>query len=519
LPERPPIAGHLLLKKITTGIQKRSALPGGAAREGLDNHLVKLALNFAGQHQWQATSLAGAPPRHVSIAMALALLAHPHLTITFGDSDPLGTVPKLPQPFRSPDRPILLDADVVCDALSLNRWEFDQLREEIDQRVGVHLKQWRALRWLWARYKLHEEGEEGLFQILFPGIGQQHGSGLLVGCAAQLYALLSNEAALQPDSLYIPTAVQLDDDFYDPRRTFRARFVDESLRRELARGIGADDDEVLSLLDHMITVLPLKHAASHLSFDQWRIASHDSLTGLTGGYASIQWLFEPLKPPSIEGITEWLPVRNGVVDCTKANKCLDSLLFPRASVLLKQIQGRMLAGLINEPTAPGAPFTIHDLKTLHFPQLLEAIIDPVLTWSADQASIPGFATQLRVPHGEASRVLNHLNRSWKEHIRTLWCHKPTSGASQSVQTRLMAHAIRTQTSIRRIWHTPAITDPPHRDLLLLFCGHYFSESPIERNWAEAGDAYGADPIGRWFWATWQRLLDRSHYEQDAITFE
>jgi hypothetical protein len=48
---------------------------------------------------------------------------------------------------------------------------------------------------------------------------------------------------------------------------------------------------------------------------------------------------------------------------------------------------------------------------------------------------------------------------------------------------------------------------PHQNVLALFSGFYFSDLPIERYWHDSGEAVGSDPVGQWFWPTWQRILN------------
>jgi hypothetical protein len=62
-------------------------------------------------------------------------------------------------------------------------------------------------------------------------------------------------------------------------------------------------------------------------------------------------------------------------------------------------------------------------------------------------------------------------------------------------------------SQRKIWHRHPIYNISHKNVLALFSGFYFSELPMERYWADSGEAIGADPVGQWFWPTWERLLN------------
>ena len=117
---------------------------GGAAREGLDAHLIAVVSQYANQHQCKSFTLVGPPPRRVALAMALAILAQPHLSVTFHDLDPVGDDHAVRPPKPYSESALIIDTETLCDALALSAWELDQLREEIDRNVSYLLKQQRA---------------------------------------------------------------------------------------------------------------------------------------------------------------------------------------------------------------------------------------------------------------------------------------------------------------------------------------------------------------------------------------
>jgi len=507
----PPQQSTLrLLRKIFNGMDKRPSLMGGAAREGLDAHLLAVLAEFADRHQTKALSLAGSPPRRVSLAMAMALLCQPHLSVTFADLDPIGDTNLWPWTQPEPERPFLLDTEVMSEVLALSHWEIDHLREDVDRKVGQRLKQQRALRWLWGRYKPQSETADSLLQILFPGITDEHCK--LFGIGGQLYAQLSGDTPAGVPSLFIPHPENPTDDFINPRETFRARFVDRSLIEALAKGIGADEEEVHEILNHMICAIPRLQARDFIDSDMWRIAPYDGMTQLTKGYTATQWLYQPLHQTMSEPLDIWLEAPNGKLNRTLAENRFDYLVYPRLRLLLRQIHAQSFSNLLvehsHEPHSAKFPWVrLSDLDGLQLATAFESIIQPILDWCLSDEAAESISQHMKLQNAATKSLQKELHACWTQRNTQLWSGGPRADGHQTTLTRLTAHIGRTAVSMRKTWHRRPIYDIPHRNTLLLFAGHYFSEMPLEGAWADSGDAHGTDPIGQWFWPTWQRILN------------
>ena len=498
------------MRKIYNGMGKRPSLMGGAAREGLDTHLLHVLAEFTDRHQFKSFTLVGPPPRRVSLAMALAILAQPHVCITFSDLDPVGPANLNPRINGYREEPVIIEHEALCDALALSSWELDQLRDDIDRNVSNLLKQQRALRWLWARYAEPNEGADSLLNILFSGITNE-GSGLY-GAAGQLYGLLNGECRIGPSSLYTPHPIDSNEDRVNPRLTFYGRYVDQSLIHALAKGIGADEEEVQALLDTMICCIPQQQAQSFIDHDQWRIRSFDGMTGLTRGYSATRWLFQEVKSDFLRPLHDWLEWQDGRITPDLVESRLDRELIPRISSVLQQLMGQGLSNLLMEdyhrPAFQKYPWVqLGDLDLLQLPQRIHAVAQPLLAWPTSADAHQTLQSILNLSAADAKIAQQQIHDIWTKRYRTLWAEGPRPEGHQTTLTRLMAHMSRTTISLRKMWHRKPIYDIPHRNILALFTGFYFSDLPLERTWKDAGDAIGADPLGQWFWPTWERLLN------------
>lgn len=483
---------------------------GGAAREGLDAHLIAVVSQYANQHQCKSFTLVGPPPRRVALAMALAILAQPHLSVTFSDLDPVGedNTVRLIRPYS--ESPLIIDTENLCEALALSAWELDQLREEIDRNVSYLLKQQRALRWLWARYAEPKDDAEGLLSILFSGISSAESR--LYGIGGQLYGLLDGQCLQGPNALYTPFLNAQNQDGIRPRGTFVGKFLDSSLIHNLAKGIGADEEETLSLLHNMISCVPRDKSHAYVGRDMWRIMGFDRMTHLTQGYSATQWLTAPLDPKGVHPMNSWIDVGNGLIDVPLAEHRFDSLVIPRIQMLMNQTLAQNLTQLLIEDhpvsTSSKHPWvSLNDIDLLALKRHMNSVVAPVLSWPKSVTGAQNIATISEGTGLSVAEIQKQITEIWTQRYQSLWISAPKASGHQSTLTRLIAHQCRRVVSHRKIWHRSPIYGLPHRHVMALFSGFYFSEIPLERCWHEAGDAQGADPVGQWFWPTWQHILN------------
>ena len=483
---------------------------GGAAREGLDAHLIAVVSQYANQHQREAFTLVGPPPRRVALAMALAILAQPHLSVTFQDLDPVGdddTVrPKRPYS----ESPLIIDTETLCEALALSAWELDQLREEIDRKVSYLLKQQRALRWLWARYAEPKDDAEGLLSILFSGISSADSR--LYGIGGQLYGLLEGQCLQGPNALYTPFLDPKSQGNIQPRGTFVGKFLDKSLIHSLAKGIGADEEETLSLLHNMISCVPRDQSHAYVGHDMWRIMGFDRMTHLTQGYSATQWLTQPLDMRSIRPLDAWIDIDQGNVDQPLAEHRFDSLIIPRIQMLMNQTLAQNLTHLLIEDRPISAsskhPWVhLNDIDLLALKRHMNSVAAPILSWPQSKEAAELITETFGRSRCSVQDIQKQLTKIWAERYKSLWIAAPKSSGHQSTLTRLIAHQCRRVVSHRKIWHRSPIYGLPHRHVMALFSGFYFSEIPLERCWHEAGEAQGSDPVGEWFWPSWEHILN------------
>jgi len=508
-----------LLKRLHTCYEKRRSLPGGAAREKLDAHLVTNLTELAelGKRELQP-ELKAAPPRRMSIALGLALHSHAHLTIFFSNPNMSATeVIKQERPAR-PDFPILLDQAKVRSALGLQDWELDDLREEVDRRVGHILKQQRALDWLWAHFGLPQASAEPLFRVLFPGASRTVGNVGLVHRGAQLYAVVDQNPAPPISSMYLGWGDTAKEQIYGELGPFGGRYVDVGLRNALARGIGADADEVIEILDRMVTVVPRQHAAEFLHHDNWRARALAGICKLGDNYAVPVTLTRSLQPEEIE-TSEWITLAGDELKVRESRTAFDTLALDRVASMTRQLYAEMLARLIERGENKNPMPEIDDLELFDVSGQFRRALKPLIDWAGDTKTITRLAEIHKLDSKHVSVEMKKVRDTWRAQMDRGWCAPPRSGQPRSVAAVVSLHLVETWCALRAIQAKPSDKRFDHRDLMILAAGHFMAEAPVQRLWAGGLSDVGSpadEPFSEYFWATWAKMMET--LEEEPATF-
>lgn len=505
----PNHRGQLL--RVLRGLERRTSLPGGAAREELDRELLASLDGLRVDPGPDRSAPTGPPPRPVAVALALTLFAQPHLAATFAR-------PPSSRDDRPPIQPVLVPMEVLVDLLGLAKWELEELQGEIDRRVGLHLKQHRAISWLWAHFGLPRAGVSALVHVLFPGL-QDVGKGRL-GLSrrgGQLYALVDQPRGPRPASLYLGWLDRDVEGAFAPRGTFAARYVDKSLRQTLCRCIGSDDEELVVLLERMVTVVPREHAPEFLALDRWRSTAYDAVTGLAGHYPRSARLTRPLAPGDVpfEG---WMRKQGDGLKVDNPKALFDSVALDRVTEVARQLQAHTLASVVARADQRVPAQQVDELLRYDVLRHVRMALQPVLDWTASDAVVQRVGLRFGVSADAARDALGATQRAWTRHLERSWVGPLRDGQPDSVAVRLVAQLIRTRHALTRLWPEPPIHDLEHREALLLFAAFYFSEAPLDRLWSRDAESLGEDPVGQWFWPCWSRLLDNQEQESIRGTF-
>lgn len=495
-----------LLAEVLVALDRRIEIPGGAARHELDRR-IQLGLRRLRRPQAVGTRpMDGPPPRPIAVAMALMVFSQPHMVATFGRP---GERPE----GRGPLTPLLVPHEPLAEMLGLARWELDELQGEVDRRVAIQLKQHRVLGWLWGHFGLPKEGVGALVEVLLPGLRGEASRVGLSRRGGQLYAQVEQPRSPRPDSLYFGWLDRDVEGAYAPRGTFDARYVDRSLRRRIGRSIGADDEEILRLLDRMVTVIPRKDARDFLALDRYRAHTYDGIIGLAGPYSRTARLTDApaVDEVSFEG---WLRRSGQDVQVDNGKALFDSVALNRVSEVARQLHAHILATFLQGGDRAALGPGDDELVRYHVTWHLRAVLEPLLAWTRDPRSAERVARRLGVEPDRAALALAGLEAVWRQHLDTTWLGSPSSGQPASVAVRLAAQLVRTRDAIGDLW-LRAPDGQEHREALLLFAGHYFAEAPVDRLWGRARDGLAEDPVGRWFWPAWQKVLDSREYDSNA----
>lgn len=428
------------------------------------------------------------PPRPVAVAMAMAVASQPHLSITVGGSED--------------EVPLLIGSEALEHALGLPRWEIEDLREEIDRRAGLVLKQSRALRWLRSHLEITGDDDGAGFRALLPGLERDLETCGFESLGTRLYARIAAPAP-PTASLYLGWTVDPQRSF-SPLETFQSRYVDVALRRALARAIGADEEEVAFLLDNMVLPIPVEAAETFLAHDAWRHDGYADLTSLGAPYGGTAWLTQPLVAERVDW-TAWLKVDGEDIAPDNARAAFDHLAMPRLTALVRQLYAEMLAGLHAEGTIP--PYrqrALFDVET-H----VDVALQPLLRWIGQPTTITWLARTTGVDAARVRAALEQVREDWSLQARHSWGGRPSAERMHSVQSLFTTHLAVSQASLHRLYHQPADSRAPHKQVLKLFAGHYFAQAQLGRLWMSPDGTLPPieDVAGQWFWPTWMRVLN------------
>ena len=498
-----PLDSARLARKLFRGLKKRIAMPGGAAREGIDAYLIDIVGQLGASVHPQPLPDDSKPPRPIAVAFALALFSQPYISTLCRPGPAQKTESLSALTLRPPDRPIVLPVEVLSEVLGLDVWQLEELREEVDRRAGHHLLRSRALHWLWDHFGLPDGDAIALFRELFPALSIDSQRTGFVRTGGRLYALTDQLGGLHESSLYMSWH-QDDDDHFNPVGTFQSRYIEPSLGRRLAQSIGTTDREALELLDRMVTILPRSAAERFLAFDQWRILGYESLTCLEGPWQEVD-LSRHLPPDAFDP-SELFTVEDGriaLVGSTTFDRCA----LVRAQLMTRQLYGILLtSSILDSERATGGRASTSDLEVYDLRTHLSRAMEPMFTWTLSPATVAHVARVLGTPRDETTEALRTLGESWRAHFDFRWIGEPSSENPNSIATLLARHLARTQLSLLTAFNRTTQLGLPHQDLLLLFAGHYFAEAPIHRVWRDTGLGQPADPLGEWFWRTWDALV-------------
>lgn len=501
-----------LIRRVFLGLERRTAMDG-AARNEVDRQVCEALDELCDVERKAATEvLLGAPPRRVAVSMATALFCQPNLAVMFEDTAAEATAELEVPPPAAPGEPLLLADDALHETLGLAQWELEEIREDVDRRMGLLLKQVRAMRWLWSQYGLPEASADALFRMLFPGAPTRVGTLGIARRGAQLYAVAAQERDPGLESLYFPWLAE-DERCFHPLRTFRGRYVNQNLRKALGRAVGASEEEVVGLLEQMVTILPRQRHLDFLRTDTWRARGYAAVTEVPSAYARAAWIAQPIEYDAFD--PPWIVRRDDGLHVQAPTAAFDQMAAPRVDEMMRSLYGWMFARVM----ADDREATNHmagDLLVLDMDRHLKAVLRPLIDWAKLPKTAAYIAQRRGVPGDKATAFFADLVKSWEKHLQLAWCGPPREEMPRSMSVILMHHVTVVQDGLRRGMRRRQDPRADHRDMLLLFLGYYLGSSPLDRIWQEASaGVFPSDPAAQWFFALWSKVLDKPA-EEDTM---
>ncbi len=413
------------------------------------------------------------PPHSIALSMATAVLAQPHLSVTFGH--------------HNADEPALqVSNDALGAALGLPVWELEDLREDVDRRASAYLRQVRALNWMSSYIQRSGTTPERLFKILFPGTRSTSYAVRFAPHRARLHAVAGIGGSRPPLTRYLGW---VDADKRPPR--FEARYVDVGMRRSLSRAIGADDEETCALLDELITITPVEDMDAVVALDRWTSAGFAHVSGLGRSLGVSDWLTATLRGGDVDH-SRWLAAVDGALGIRRVRPAFDRMALTRVTSMLRELYAGLLADLLaHGEVVPASQRLLFDVE----------------------------ARRLEVDAPQVRVLMNRVRSEWELQAARVWGGPEARGRRRAVQSLILLHMAATQHSLLREYARPADPRAPHRRTLLLFLADHFANAPLARLWGPTGRSDAPPPediIGEWFWPTWQRVLDFAGAEEIEV---
>lgn len=431
------------------------------------------------------------PPRAVGVAMAHALFAVPHISATMSAKTTLSETSSF------------VPTDPLAEALGLPRWEVDDIREEVDYRVAMLLKQVRALQWLWTRQDHPRINPAPLISTLFPGAPPGTDvhfsrSGL------RLYAAVDDEPAPPTSSLYLTWRSTSRGWPRQPDLRFDARYVDASLLRAMGRALGTSAEEARSMLANLVCVIPKSQRDHYITHDRWRSEGWADLTGIGVAGTGASWITRALAPDALDE-EDWLEATSEGIALRGARRVFDRHALARITAITRASFAELLARELSKQDAPGpAEAALFDLSPA-----IQRGLQPMLDWAASSRTHAHVARKIGATEADVAAALSQVRQSWLNAAQTSWGGIPSPQRPHTVQTILATHLALSQASLRRSARMAPDPRMPHRKVILLFMAHYAAAAPIGRLWRPVDGALPPpeDVLGEWFWGCWQRVLD------------
>lgn len=515
-----------LLARLVRELERRMRIEDPGGRETLDAEIADLADQVARALEQPVQSDPSlVPPRRIAIALGLALHSAPHFAATLPAPARDGTV-AISEPERRPaDVVPVVSPEAYERALGLGQWEVDELREEIDRRAGKVLKQIRTVNWLWSFFGMPAGQPQALGRILLPGSEDTPLD--IVRRGGHVYLLVDHADALPLPALFLPWLAA--DPGLGPAsfhaRAFQARGVDKGLRSRIARGVGADDDEVAELLEEMVTVVPRGRPSPYLHVDQWRSHGYAVVAELGTPYTWGDWLIKPILPDGADWRT-WLKVGPvGITVKGSPEKVFDALALPRATAMVRLLYAAILATVDRDGRNCPDGVRPDDIDLYDIPRHMRAVLAPLLGWAGKSSTHKHVAQELGRPVEEVTVVLEQVRDAWIAHAGSSW-YGPPGTKTPSIQTLVLEHVLALHGSLRRAMRRTVDPRAEHADMVLLFAAHYLREARLERLWvrslSDVAEGEGKLPppediISHWFWRAWSRVLDEVDADGAAHT--
>lgn len=502
------------LHKVQQDLIRRRTLPGGFARERLEESITDQISSFCDTYCTASANTAGPSPAHVTEAMALAVFAVPYLCPSRHKGSLSPWVPGRFYKTRD-SAPPTFSTHLISELFELPIAQLDALQGTVDNAMGSLLQRMRTISAIYHHFDLPKGSPRPLFEQLFPIIPKLTDKEEFNRSASAIYAIVAQTGDVRPSELYLPWVSKYTEGAYPPLHSFRIELVDQALTTTISRALGFSTEEVNKLLQSIAVIIPHGNKMKMFRHDLWRSSGLSTLTGLADGYTAHRKTLD--KPRSMDlGVRDWLLDSDGAYTTQNAERMFVTLLSKRLHVGIEamhaEILGRYCALAPDLSRGPSE----QDLDLLDISLHAQALASPLLEWVQSPSTVAQVAAICKRPLGETEEILTKVEANWRRHLGAAWTNPQASSSIGRGHEAVLRHMATSQYAVRTLISRPPIRGVDHRPYAMAFCGFLFKRmtsetllqqgTPSNTTWPGL-QSNSYEDVCTWFWSLWEQLLE------------
>ena len=492
---------------------RRRTLPGGFARERLEEVVTGKINGFCDAFCNASTNTAGPAPARVTEAMALAMFAVPYLCPARHKGSLSPWVPGRFYKTRE-SAPRTFSTHHISELFDIPIAQLDELQGTVDKSMGSLLQRMRVISAIYHHFDLPKSSPRPLFEQLFPIIPKLTDKEEFNRSASAIYAIVAQSGEVRPSELYLPWISKYTEGAYPPLHSFRIELVDQALTTTISRTLGTSPEKISKLLQSIAVIIPHQNKMKMFRHDLWRSSGLSTLTGLADGYTAHRKTLD--KPRSRDlGVRDWLLDSDGTYTTKNAEKMFVTLLSKRLHVGIEAMHAEILGRYCAlAPDASRGPSS-QDLDLLDISLHAQALAAPLIAWVQAPSTVAQVAAICDQSLSSTEELLARVEANWQRHLNAAWTNPQHASSIGRSHESVLRHMVTSQYAVRTLISRPQIRGVDHRPYVMAFCGFLFknmtSETLLQQDTSNNTTWPGLqstsyDDVCTWFWSLWEQSL-------------